>query len=217
MTNTKHLVALGQNNSGAPLIWHTAQRVVDDLIPQTINPRVISGKQLEDLKKNIEKMNLVEIPAVDLDGKIIAGHQRVKVLKLLGRGKETIDVRVPNRKLSDDEVKRYLIASNALGGDWDFDLLKDFDIDLLTDIGFDQNDLANIWDNNVGIKDEEFNIDKELEKIKIPTTKLGDIIELGDHRLICGDACDLNVIKRLFGDKRASMIYSDPVYNIGLS
>ncbi|MHB9019832.1 MAG: DNA modification methylase [Minisyncoccota bacterium] len=198
------------------LIWQTVQKTVNDLIPQKINPRTISEKQIKDLRRSLEKYNLVEIPAIDLDGTILAGHQRIKVLKILGRGNEVIDVRIPNRKLTEDESKEYLLASNALGGDWDFDLLKEFDIDLLTDIGFDPNDLANIWDNDVCVKDEEFDEKKELEKIKEPKTKLGDIFELGDHRLICEDSTDQNVIKKLFGDKKASMIYSDPIYNIDL-
>jgi DNA modification methylase len=198
------------------LNWHTAKKVVNDLIPQTVNPRTISGKQMEDLKKNIQKMNLVEIPAIDLDGKILAGHQRVKALQLLGRGTELIDVRIPNRKLTDEEIKRYLIASNALGGDWDFGLLKEFDIDLLTDIGVDPDVLANIWDGDNGDKQEDFDVDKEIMKIKIPVTKLGDVILLGEHKLICGDSTDPLVLKKLFGDKKASMIYSDPIYNIDL-
>lgn len=198
------------------LKWQTVEKKVDDLIPQKINPRTISEKQIKDLRRSLEKYNLVEIPAIDLDGTILAGHQRIKVLKILGRGNELIDVRIPNRKLTEDESKEYLLASNALGGDWDFDLLKEFDIDLLTDIGFDPNDLANIWDNDVCVKDEEFDEKKELEKIKEPKTKLGDIFELGDHRLICGDSTDQDVIKKLFGDKKTSMIYSDPIYNIDL-
>ena len=199
------------------LKWTTVQRKVNDLIPQTVNPRIISGKQMEDLKKNIQKMNLVEIPAVDLDGKILAGHQRVKALQLLGRGEEMIDVRIPNRRLTEEESKRYLIASNALGGDWDFDLLKDFDIDLLKDVGFDSNLLSNIWDDDIELKDEDFDEEKELKKITNPKTKLGDIILLGDHKIICEDSNNPEVLKKLFGNEKASMIYSDTIYNINLN
>jgi len=92
------------------LEWFTVQKKVDDLIPQKINPRSITKKQLEDLKRSLEKYNLVEIPAIDLDGTILAGHMRVKILKILCRGNELIDVRVPNRKLTEDEAKGYLIV-----------------------------------------------------------------------------------------------------------
>ena len=198
------------------LIWTTVQRRVHDLVPQDINPRRITDKQLSDLKQSLEKFNLVEIPAIDIDGTILAGHQRIKVLKLLGRGEETIDVRIPNRKLTDEEAKQYLIGSNALGGDWDFDLLKDFDLDLLIDVGFDQVDLANIWDNDKPIEEKDFDFGKEVKNIKEPQIKLGDIIEIGNHRLICGDATDPKVLKKLCGNEKVSMIYSDPPYNIDL-
>jgi ParB-like chromosome segregation protein Spo0J len=62
------------------LQWHTVQKRVNDLVPQDVNPRIISDKQMDDLKKSIKNMNLVEIPAVDFNGKILAGHQRVKAL-----------------------------------------------------------------------------------------------------------------------------------------
>lgn len=198
------------------LKWFTVQKKVDDLIPQKINPRKISDKQLKDLKKSLEKYNLVEIPAIDLDGTILAGHQRIRVLKLLDRGEELIDVRQPNRKLTEEESKEYLLASNALGGDWDFSLLKEFNIDTLTDIGFDPDILANAWDKDISEKEEVFNEKEELNKIKEPITKLGDIIELREHRLICGDSTDPKILQKLFKDKKASMIYNDPIYNINL-
>jgi hypothetical protein len=119
------------------LVWQTTQKKVNDLIPQKINPRSINKKQISDLKRSFEKYNLVEIPAIDLDGTILAGHQRIKILKILNRGEEVIDVRIPNRKLTDEESKGYLIGSNALGGDWDFELLKGFDLDLLSNFGLD--------------------------------------------------------------------------------
>jgi ParB-like chromosome segregation protein Spo0J len=114
------------------LKWTTVQKRVDDLIPQEVNPRIITDKQMSDLKKSLQKYNLVEIPAIDLNGRILAGHQRIKEMQLLGRGSELIDTRVPNRKLTEAESKQYLVASNALGGDWDLDLLKSFDLEILT-------------------------------------------------------------------------------------
>ena len=198
------------------LIWKTERRRVNDLVPFEKNPRTISPKQMSDLTKSLKKFNLVEIPAIDKSGKILAGHQRLKVLQVLGRGEEEIDVRVPNRKLTEKEAEQYLISSNALGGDWDFEKLKSFDLDMLLDIGFDQVDLSHLWDEDLEVKDEDFDVEEELQKIKKPKTKLGDLIHLGPHRLICGDATDKGVLKRLFKGDKASMIYSDPPFNISL-
>ncbi len=199
------------------LIWHTEKRTVDALLPSPKNPRVMSDKTMEDLKKSLKKFNLVEIPAIDLDGKICAGHQRIRALQILGRGKEEIEVRVPNRKLTEDEYKRYMLTSNAVIGDWDFEKLKDFDVDLLVDIGFDQIELDNIWAKDAEVEDDDFDVEKEVKKIREPKTKLGDVITLGKHKIICGDSTDPKVVHKLFEDEKTSMIYSDPIYNLNVS
>ena len=199
------------------LVWHTETRVINDLIPYELNPRTLSDTQLKNLKKSLEKFNLVEIPAADLDGKIIAGHQRLKVMQLLDRGHEEVDVRVPNRKLSKSEYEQYLITSNKVTGDWDYGLLKSFEITLLTEAGFDQMELASFWDEEKDTKDDNFNVDKELKKIKTPQTKPGDLIIMGNHKLLCASSTDVNAVKKLFGNYKATAIYSDPPFNIGLS
>jgi len=196
------------------LQWFTQKRKINDLVPYEKNPRKISPKQIKDLTRSLKKFNLVEIPAVDLDNHVIAGHQRLKVLQLLGRGEEEIEVRVPNRKLSKEELEQYMITSNAVHGDWDFEKLKCFDMDLLKVSGLDDDSLSKIWDQNLRAEDDDFDVEKELKKIKIPKTKPNDIILLGPHKLICGDSTDPMVLKRLFGKEEASMIYSDPVYNL---
>ncbi len=199
------------------LQWSTVQKTVNNLIPQDVNPRVITDKQMSDLTRSLKKFNLVEVPAIDLDGKILAGHQRIKALQLLSRGGELIDVRVPNRKLTEKESKEYLIASNKLGGDWDFELLKSFDVETLSFAGFNDIELSEMLDEEKDVVDDDFNVEEELKKIKKPKTKLGDIIHLGNHKVICGDSTDPNVLKRLLGKEKVSMIYSDPVYNININ
>ena len=199
------------------LTWKTVHKRIDDLVPQTINPRIISDKQMSDLKKSLEKFNLVELPVIDTDNTVLAGHQRLEALKLLGRGEEEIEVRIPNRKLSEEESKQYLVASNALGGEWNWDILKEeFDFDLLAESGFDDIDLSAQWDMGKEVKNDSFDEQKELKKIKNPKTKPGDIIQLGKHRIICGDSTEPNNLKKLFKEDRAAMIYSDPVYNISI-
>lgn len=198
------------------LIWHNEKRRVKSLLPHEKNPRTISEKQIEDLKKSLKKFNLVEIPAVTPDGRIIAGHQRIKVLQLLGRGDEKIDVRVPNRKLTEKEYEQYLLTSNAVTADWDYEKLKSFDLDLLLNIGFNEEDLSAIWDDHLEIENDDFNIENALNEIKEPKIKPGDIYQLGIHRLICGDTTDPETLRKLFGKERAQMIFSDPIYNISL-
>lgn len=198
------------------LQWHTEKRIVDTLIPNAAAPRTISKKQLTALKKSLTTMGLVEIPALDLDNSVLAGSQRIKVLQLMGKGQTEIDVRIPNRKLTDEERDRYMIGSNSISGDWDYAKLKDFDLDLLLDVGFDKDELNKIWQKDAETEDDDFDVEAELKKIKEPTTKLGDLVILGEHRLCCGDSTDPNVLQRLFGNEKAAVIYSDPVYNLNI-
>jgi len=125
------------------LKWHTEQRKVKDLKGYEHNPRQLSKAQKDQLQKSIEKFDLVEIPAINLDNTIIAGHQRVRILILLGRSDEMIDVRVPNRLLDEQEFKEYLVRSNKTTGQFNFDELANlFDSNELIDLGFTSFDLG---------------------------------------------------------------------------
>ena len=122
--------------------WETQKRKINALIPNPENPRQMTKAQVCQLQQSLEKFSLVEIPAINQDNTIIAGHQRINILLLLGRGEESIDVRVPSRLLLPDEVKEYMLRSNKNSGEWDFDLLSGFDEKLLKDIGFTDFDLG---------------------------------------------------------------------------
>jgi DNA modification methylase len=113
-------------------------------------------------------------------------------------------------------VKQYLIASNALGGSWNFESLKTFELELLIEAGFDQIELSKIWDEHPEINDDSFNETKELAKIKKTDIKSGDLFSLGRHRLICGSSLDPMVVQKLMGNARADMINDDVPFNIGL-
>lgn len=119
------------------LEWLTEKRKVNDLLPLDINPRKISEAKKQQLIKSIEKFNLAEIPAINKDNTIIAGHQRISALQLIGRGDEMIDVRVPNRQLTRKEVKEYNLISNTHAGDWDFEILE---------VEFEDVKIEEIWD-----------------------------------------------------------------------
>jgi len=106
------------------LEWTTTQRKVNDLLEQEINPRKITDAERQRLMASLEKFNLADIPVINYDSSIISGHQRVAVLKMLGRGEELIDVRTPNRKLTLAEVKEYMLIANTHSGVFDLDILQ---------------------------------------------------------------------------------------------
>lgn len=209
-----------KNNVLAPLEWTTEQRKVSDLIPYNYNPRKISEIEKERLRKSLEKFNLVEIPVIDVDNTLIAGHARVVILFELNRGDEFIDVRVPNRKLTDEEFKEYNLRSNILNGEFDFDKINQFfkEIDLES-IGFDVPSFdAFIEDNNLSLTESEGDVDTELPQE--PLSKLGDVFEFYSiqkelkHKVVCGDSTKQKTYKTLLGDEIFNLIVTDPPYNV---
>lgn len=124
------------------LEWHNEKRKISDLIPYESNPRQITEKQYSDLKKSVTKFNLAEIPAINLDNKICAGHQRLKAMSEVYGNDFEIDVRVPNRKLSEKEFKEYNVRSNKNTAGWEYDILaNEFEIEELIEWGFEEKEL----------------------------------------------------------------------------
>lgn len=123
------------------LIWKTEKRKVKDLLPADFNPRKISPEKQQALQNSFEKFNLAEIPIINKDNTLIGGNQRMATMVVLGRGDETIDVRVPNRLLTEEELKEYMLISNTHAGEFDNELLEIYfpDIEIEFDIPiFDQ-------------------------------------------------------------------------------
>ena len=188
---------------------------ITNLKPATYNPRTISKKSLEQLKESITRYSVVDPiianGATKRKNVVIGGHMRLRAAKALGH--TTIPVVYVNLPSLEKE-KELNLRLNRNTGEWDFSKLKSFDSEFLSKIGFNMADLSEIWKENLEAKDDDWDEAKELAKIKKPKTRLGDIIALGDHKLICGDSTDPAVLKRLFGKERAAMIYSDPIYNL---
>lgn len=191
---------------------------IEQLNPAIYNPRKWSDKQRSDLRQSMKRFGLVDPIIVNKAPKrkniVIGGHFRLDIAKELGyKTVPVVYLTIPNLK----KEKELNLRLNRNQGEWDTDMLKTFDMDILLDVGFDNSDLSSIWDDALSTEDDNFDVEKELEKIKKPKTKLGDLYQLGKHRLICGDATNSDVIKRLVGRHKIDMIYSDPPYNINLS
>lgn len=194
------------------LVWHTERRIINSLIPFDQNPRKMTEDQVKQLTKSIESFNLVEIPVIDTDNILVAGHQRMKVMQMLGRGDEETDVRVPNRKMTDKEFKEYNVRSNKNTGMWDDDLLAGlFDEQELRDIGFNDIELGGLDFGNP--KEEDDDIVPELPNE--PKSALGDLYELPEgHRILCGDSTLKEDVDKLMNGLQADMIFTDPPYNV---
>ena len=139
-----------------PITWKNEKRKISELIHFEQNPRQLSEKDYTDLRKSLEKFNLAEIPAINTDNTIIAGHQRLKILAELKGPDFEIDVRVPNQKLTEKDFREYLIRSNKNTGKWDWDgLANNFEMSDLLNWGFDTDDFSFLDGGEVEEKEEK--------------------------------------------------------------
>lgn len=196
------------------------KKKVIDLVPADYNPRKDlkpGDKEYEKLKRSIDEFGYVD-PLIwnKRTSRLVGGHQRLKVLKDMGI--DEVDVVVVD--MDEEKEKALNVALNKISGDWDKDKLmllitdlqgEDFDVSLT---GFDPEELDDLFKDDMkdGVKDDNFDVDKELKK---PTmTKPGDLWQLGEHRLLCGDSTKEESYNLLMAGKQANLVITDPPYNV---
>ncbi len=189
------------------------QKQIDDLIFAEYNPRQLSDEQYKQLKDSISRFGLVDPIIVnknkDRKGIIIGGHQRVKVAKTMGIEK----VPCVEIDLTYDKERELNVRLNKNTGSWDFDVLANtFDIDELLDWGFDEKELQlDIFNEEKdGLIDDD-TIPDDVESV----CKLGDLWQLGEHRLLCGDSTKKENVELLLDGNKADMVFTDPPYGLG--
>ena len=193
------------------LVWHTETKRIRDLKDHEKNPRKITKDQMEKLKQSLKSFNYVETIVVNLDNTILAGHMRVKAMKALGRGKEEIEVRAPNRQLTSREAEEYLIRSNKNSGEWDWErLANEWEVKDLFNWGFTESELQFKDPEKIEAIDDGY----EEELPDEPKSKLGDIYDLGRHRLICGSATIYGDIEKVLESELIDLVITDPPYNV---
>ena len=177
-----------------------------DLTPTENNPRQIKKDDFELLKKSVQSfpqmLDIREI-VVDENNRILGGHQRVKAL--LANGEKEVNVKVVEG-LSEDEKREFIIRDNIQNGEWDFDVLANKWGDLpLDDWGVDL-PIADI--------EEEIVEDEAPEPPAEPKSKLGEIYQLGEHRLMCGDSTSEEQVRKLIDGAHIDLVLTDPPYGI---
>jgi len=192
---------------------------VKDLKPHERNARTHTKKQVRQIADSIERFGFTNPVLADASNRIIAGHGRIEAAKLL----KMVDVPVIRiERFTEAERRAYIIADNRLAelAGWDDELLAlelgeilklepEFDTKL---IGFDTAEVEKLLNalDGTDIVDAEVEIDETRESV----SRVGDLWQLGRHRLICGDALDARVYQRLLDGKRAQMVFTDPPYNV---
>jgi len=194
---------------------------VEKINPAAYNPREDlqpGDPDYESLKKSIETFGYIDpIILNEQTGNLVGGHQRLKIL--IAAGFKEVDVSVVD--LDPVQEKALNLALNKIQGAWDNEKLAalveeltkipDFDIGLT---GFDLPEVSEILDRIEDAKEDGFDLEKELDNTGKAVTQKGDLIMLGQHRLLCGDSSNPDDIKRLIGKERVNLIFSDPPYNV---
>ena len=183
------------------------------LKPAEYNPRKHDKAAADQLKESISRFGVVDPVIVNCapgrENVVIGGHFRLEVLKELGMEKvPAVYINIPDIK----QEQELNIRLNKNTGEFDWDLLANFSEVFLKDVGFDSEELDEIF--GVDEHPEEFDLAKELQKLNIEKIEVqkGDVWQLGDHRLMCGDSMiEIDVLK-LMGEEKADMCFTDPPY-----
>lgn len=193
---------------------------VEKLIPADYNPRKDlqpGDSEYEKIKRSLEEFGYVD-PVIwnKTTGRVVGGHQRLKVLASMGR----TEVECVVVELDEEKEKALNVALNKISGDWDKEKLavlitdldaSDFDVSLT---GFDAAEIDDLFKDTLrdGVEDDDFDVDEELKNP--PITMQGDVWILGRHRLVCGDSTKKETFDKLMENKKANLVVTDPPYNV---
>jgi DNA modification methylase len=191
---------------------------VETLRPRSTNPRAHTAKQIAQIAESIRRFNFTVPVLVDDDNGIIAGHGRVAAAKTLGIA-QVPTIRISG--MSEAEIRAYAIADNRIAerAGWDrsllaqeFRYLAELEIDFdLTITGFEAPEIDILIE---GLTVPPVGEDDVPALPASAVTRIGDVWQVGPHRLICGDSTKAETYARLLGDDRADAIFTDPPYNV---
>lgn len=188
---------------------------IGELKPADYNPRKWSAEARKGLTASINEFGFIQ-PIVANSapkryGVVIGGNFKLSISH--EKGLKTVPVVWVN--LPDIKKEKELnLRLNKNQGEFDLDLLADFDPKMLEEVGFEAKELDKIFKND---DEDDFDGDKEAEKIVTPESKPGEIYELGRHRLMCGNSSSEQDVAKLMGGVQADMVFTDPPYNVNYS
>jgi len=178
-----------------------------DIKPYSKNAKKHPKKQIEQVANSIKEFGMNQPIVVDKQGVIIVGHGRYEALKHLGW--EIKDEYIKVVDLTEEQAKSYRLADNKLNeSEWDMGLV----IEELKGLSDEMFDLTG-FDKDLIIEPDEKD-DEVPETPEEPKSKLGDLYELGGHRVLCGDSTSLEAVERLMDGKKADMVFTDPPYGV---
>ena len=186
---------------------------IEQLKSNQKNPRKWSDKQLSDLIESIKRFSIVDPAVINMakgrEFVLIGGHMRVAAAKKLGLTEmPCVFMNIPDI----DKEQELVIRLNKNLGEFDSDMLSEYDETILADIGFESEELDDIY--HFESEPEQFDVNKELEKLKISKIEIepGDVYILGENRLFCGDSMKEADVMKLMNGEKADMCFTDEPY-----
>jgi DNA modification methylase len=181
---------------------------IGTIIPNPVNPRIIKDDKFKKLVKSIQEFpEMLELRPIVVDGNmvVLGGNMRLKAC--IAAGLKEVPIIVADQ-LTEAQKGEFIIKDNVGFGEWDWDLLANqWDVEALEDWG-----LELPFDNTPVLEAEEDDYEAPSE-IKTDVV-LGDLIEIGNHRLLCGDSTDSDAVARLMDGEKADMVFTDPPYGV---
>ncbi len=207
--------------------WQPVTVRLADLTPWERNPKRISKSHAGRLLDLWQRLGQFQTIAIGPAGEVYDGHQRLSVLKAAHGGKYEVQALQSSRALTEQEREELTIAAHSgTTGTWDWDDLSGWDADNLQAWGLDADALAN-WQADIGAlgamlaseeeppqDDPGAQIDRAEELRELWGVQPGQLWQLGEHRLICGDCTDREVVARVMGGEKAGLIVTDPPYGV---
>ena len=178
------------------------------------NPRKITAAQVEKLKKSISEFSaMMELRPIIIDEQRIVLGGNMRLLSLIQLGYTEIPESWVKQAadLTDEEKQRFIIADNVGFGEWDWEALaNEWDAGDLADWGLD---VPDTFGTQAEAEEDEYEMPEEVHTDIV----LGDLFEIGEHRLLCGDSTDSDAVARLMNGEKADMVFTDPPYGIDYS
>jgi len=182
--------------------------LIKDIKMNPNNPRIIKDDKFKKLVKSIKEFpEMLEVRPIVVDDNMIVlgGNMRTKACMEAGL-KEVSIIKFSN--LSEDKKKEFIVKDNVGYGEWDFDVLKsDWDVNTLIEWGLDV-PIFDTDENNT--QEDDYQAPAEITTDIV----LGDLFEIGNHRLLCGDSTDSDQVSKLMNGEKANMVFTDPPYNV---
>ena len=174
------------------------------------NPRIIKNDKFKKLVKSIQEfpeMLKLRPIVVDEDMMVLGGNMRLKASKEAGLSEVWIDIA---EGLTEEQKKEFIVKDNVGFGEWEWDMLaNEWDSVQLAEWGLD------VWENEDDKQPEAGLIeDDEIPEVKESIVKRGDIWQLGEHRVMCGDSTSSDDVAKLMNGEKADMVFTDPPYGI---